>query len=313
MTRREMQDLAVRLGQEHGAGVELDAALAPRLSMRVGGRAAAIIEPRGAEEVASLVEALRAVSAPHHLLGGGSNVLADDGDLDFLVVQVPADASSVSIDDVLLRVGAGVKLAVVLREAAKAGLSGLEWAAGLPGTIGGAVFGNAGAFGGEIGPSVREVALLDAQGVLRRHRPEPNDFAYRHSFVREGELVLEVELELERSTPEAVRDEMNRVNTQRSASQPKGGHSSGCVFKNPEGGQAGRLIDECGLKGRRAGGVHVSEAHGNFFINDGDATAADIHALITTVRDEVRRQRGIELECELRHWGPRDDGEGGTS
>ena len=123
-----------------------------------------------------------------------------------------------------------------------------------------------------------------------------------------GELVLEVTLRLAPSTPEAVRDETNRVNRQRAASQPKGGHSSGCIFRNPPGDAAGRLIDQCGLKGLRVGGAFVSPAHGNFIINDGTATADDILELIARVRAEVARQAGVELQLEVQVWGERPAG-----
>ena len=146
------------------------------------------------------------------------------------------------------------------------------------------------------------MVLLGRDGRVRAHAPAPGDFRYRGSFLQDGELVLEVELKLKASTPQAVRDETNRVNRRRAASQPKGGHSFGCMFKNPAGDSAGRLVDECGLKGLRVGGAVVSETHGNFVINDGTATAADVAGLIRRVREAVRAQRGVELELEVQVW-----------
>lgn len=306
MNRERMQALAREIASAHGAEALLDERLAPWLSMRVGGPVAAFLKPADSDSLPGLLAALHAAGLPVRLLGGGSNLVAEDEALDLVVVHLGSIGGSVEWDGARARVAAGTPLAVLLRDSTKRGLTGLEWAAGLPGSVGGAVVGNAGAFGGEMGPSVREVVLVAPDGGLRRHRPDAGDFSYRRSFVREGELVLEVELELAEGEPEAIRAEVARVNAQRSGSQPKGGHSSGCMFKNPEGDAAGRLIDACGLKGRRRGGASVSERHANFLINDGSATAADILGLMDEVRAEVRRATGVELESEVRVWRARE-------
>ena len=306
MNRERMQALAREIGEARGAEVLLDERLASWLSMRVGGSVAAIVKPADAGSLPALVRELHEAGLPVRLLGGGSNLVAEDEPLDLVVVHLGSIPGGIDWDGARARVPAGLSLAALLRESTKRGLTGLEWAAGLPGSVGGAVVGNAGAFGGEIGPSVREVVLVSADGTLRRHRPEAGDFAYRRSFVGPEELVLEVELELAEGEPEAIRAEVARVNAQRSGSQPKGGHSSGCMFKNPEGDAAGRLIDSCGLKGRRRGGASVSERHANFLINDGSATAADILGLMEEVREEVRRATGVELESEVRVWRSRE-------
>jgi len=305
MTRAEVQEQARRIGSTTGAVVRVDEPLAPLVSMRVGGKAAALIQPKDAEGVAAVVRLLVEGAVPHLLLGGGSNLLVADHGLDFAVVHVAAAAGATRWHEGVVRASAAVTLAQLVREAIQHGRSGLEWAAGLPGTIGGAVAGNAGAFGGEIGSSVREVVVLQPDGRLRAHVVEDGDFEYRRSFLTPGELVLEVVLALKSADPERVRDETNRVNRSRAGSQPKGGHSSGCIFKNPAGASAGRLIDECGLKGTRVGGAVVSPSHGNFILNEGGATADDVIALIRKVRAEVKRQRGVDLELEVQAWPSR--------
>lgn len=296
--RREAGLVAGRLAVECLA----DEPLAAHLSMRVGGPAAALLRPRGVEQTRALVGALARAGVPVRLLGGGSNVIAGDGRHDSVVVQPVAGAEDVVWDGARARVPGGLALGVLLREAMRRGLTGLEWAAGLPGSVGGAVVGNAGAFGGEMSRHVRAVELLGASGEVRRHAVGAGDFAYRSSFVGPDELVLDVDLELETGDTEAVRRETERVNRRRAATQPKGGHSSGCIFKNPEGDHAGRLIDACGLKGRRRGGARVSETHGNFIVNDGTATATDILELIEEVRAEVARRTGVSLELEIKIW-----------
>jgi UDP-N-acetylmuramate dehydrogenase len=302
MTRADVQRAAERIARAAGADVRLDEPIAPYLSMRVGGAVAALIAPQDADQVVAIVRALAAESVPHRLLGGGSNLIAEDDGLDFAVVQVGAASGPIRWDGDLARVQAGTTLAALLREALRQGRTGLEWAAGLPGTIGGAVAGNAGAFGGDIGRSVRAVRLLGADGRERTHDVRDGDFRYRHSFVRPGELVLEVTLELPQGEADAVRRETDRINRARAGSQPKGGHSSGCMFKNPPEAPAGRLIDECGLKGLRRGGARVSEAHANFVVNDGTASARDILELMDAVRAEVLARTGVTLESEVQVW-----------
>lgn len=309
--RSEMQERAREIGAAVGAEVLLDERLAPYCSMRVGGEAAAFMKPDDAEALAKVVRELHDQGVPHRVLGGGSNLLAADEPLNFVVVQATAGREAPIFEGGFVRVPASLSLAALLRECMKRGLSGLEWAAGLPGSVGGAVVGNAGAFGGEMGPSVREVLLMAADGTTRRHSVRAGDFSYRRSFVGADELVLEVLLELEQSEPEAVRGEFNRVNALRAGSQPKGGHSSGCMFKNPDGDAAGRLIDACGLKGLRHGGASVSVRHANFIVNEGEATAADILAVMDEVRETVRRETGVDLEPEVQVWPAEADG--GTS
>ena len=307
MTALEIRQAAERISAETGAAILLDEALGPHLSMRVGGIVPALIQPATPDMAAAVIRALIAACVPHRLLGGGSNLLASDSGLDFAVVDLGAMPARGAWSGSTVTAAGGMTFAALLREATQRGLSGLEWAAGLPGTIGGAVVGNAGAFGSDTAASVRAARLMVTDGSVREHVVRSGDFSYRHSFVRPGELVLDVTLSLDVSTVELVRAEADRVNRTRAASQPKGGHSSGCVFRNAPEAPAGKLIDECGLKGRRRGGAFVSPTHGNFIINDGTATATDILGLIDEVRAEVRRQKGVELQLEVRVWRGSDE------
>lgn len=302
MTRADVRKEAARIAREAGARVLLDERLAPYLSMRVGGEVPAFIEPADSDMLAAVVRALHLARVPFRLLGGGSNLVAEEAGLDFAVVHVPSASARAAWDGAVVRAPAGMQLAALLRDATQRGRTGLEWAAGLPGTIGGAVFGNAGAHGGEIGASVVSVSLMTPDGIVREHPVVPGDFRYRRSFMRPGEVILDVTLEMATGDPSAIRAETDRVNRTRAASQPKGGHSSGCIFRNPEGDAAGRLVDACGLKGRRRGGAVVSEAHGNFIVNDGSATADDILGLIEDIRAAVKAQSGVELDLEIVVW-----------
>ncbi len=309
MTRAQIRDRASAIAAEIGAGVVLDAPLGPLVSMRVGGRAAALVQPRDPAMLALAVRRLHAEGVPCLLLGGGSNLLIADADLDHAVVQVAAASTTAAWNGCTVRAPGGMPLALIVSEAIRRGCTGLEWAAGLPGTVGGAVAGNAGAFGGEIASSVREVAVMSPRGDVRVHAPADGDFAYRRSFLRPGDLVLEVTLELSAEDPAVVRERTADVNRRRAGSQPKGGHSSGCIFRNPPGDAAGRLVDVAGLKGQRVGGAFVSPAHGNFIINDGTATATDILELIRLVRSEVEQRTGVKLELEVQIWPPGAEGE----
>ena len=302
MTRTQVREAAARIAAASGVAVRIEERLAPHLSMRVGGPVPAFLEPRTTAQLVDVLQQLSQEDVPHRILGGGSNLLAEDEGLDFAVVHAGALAEPIRWEGPVARAAGGTALSALLREAALRGMTGLEWAAGLPGTVGGAVVGNAGAFGGEIGASVREVVLLSPGGLRRVHVVQPGDFAYRRSFVAEGDVVLEALVELAPDQVAAVRAETDRVNRARAGSQPKGGHSSGCMFKNPPGAHAGKIIDGCGLKGFARGGAHVSRAHANFVVNDGSATAADVLGLIQDVARAVRERTGTELESEVRAW-----------
>jgi len=197
--------------------------------------------------------------------------------------------------------GAGARLASVVRFAVSEGLSGAEKLAGIPGRVGGAVFGNAGGRHGDIGSLVRELTLLGAGAAVERFSPPRGFFAYRHSGVGDR-IVLEATLRLVPDAQADVHERTRRIVEERRRTQPGWVGNAGCVFKNPPGDSAGRLIDAAGLKGRGAGRVHVSTIHANFFENEGGGSCDDVLRLVDLVRDRVRKAHGVELEVEVRQW-----------
>lgn len=275
--------------------------LAPYTSARIGGPADWLLIVRSAEELEMAVSAAWQEGIPFTLLGGGSNVLISDKGIRGLVILNRA-AQVRFIEEAPLRVWAesGAGLSQVAQRAASRGYGGLEWAATVPGTIGGAVYGNAGAFGGDMAHSLLLAHLVTPQGRLSWNAQEFG-YGYRTSRLKRKEVqavVLSAELLLEPSTPQQVRQRIAAFSQRRKTTQPPGA-SMGSMFKNPPGDYAGRLIEAAGLKGLRVGNVEVSPIHANFFVNHGEARAADVRALIELVQECVRQTFGVELELEI--------------
>jgi len=311
------------LAEALGSGLRRNVALAPYTSMRVGGAADLLVVAENAAELTRAVVLARQYEAPCRVLGGGCNVLIADAGVPGLVIV--NRAAGISFAEEVVQVESGAKLAVVAQEAVDAGLAGLTWAVGLPGTVGGGVVGNAGAFGGDMAGTLRNALVLEPDGEVRQRPAAWFDFRYRGSRLKgtagvEGEsraegrsgdaggeasgyVVLEVALELQAGDAEALRARADEIMGRRRTSHPCGA-TMGSTFKNPPGGHAGRLIEQAGLKGYRIGGAKISEQHGNFFINLGDATAGDVRRLIEHAQTEVERQFGValELEIELLGW-----------
>lgn len=259
---------------------------------------------------------------PYRVLGGGSNLLVSDDGYDGLIIWYKDKSVDVDAEAAVVRAGAGAVTAAVAGVAVRAGLMGFEWAAGVPGTIGGAVYGNAGASGGEMKDSVSVVTVF-AGGALQLISNGECRFAYRHSrFKKDGSIIVSVELQLARAEdPRAPEQRMKEVLAYRNQTQPKGAASSGCVFKNyePQGGETERLahagvpaqfldahrvptgwlVEHAQLKGTVRGGARVSDVHGNFIVTERGATAADIFALIAEIKKKVREKFGIEIEEEI--------------
>lgn len=286
--------------------------LARHTSWRVGGAAERFYQPQDCDDLANFLAQL-APDEPLFWLGLGSNLLVRDGGIRGTVICTSGMLGRITQPAVdSLRVEAGVPCAKVARRSVAAGLSGAEFLAGIPGTMGGALAMNAGAFGGETWELVQAVETIDRRG--RRQWRDATDFniAYRKVQAPAGEWFLAAELRLQVGDGTAgaarVRDLLNR----RSMSQPTGIPSGGSVFRNPPGDFAGRLIEASGLKGRRVGGASVAEKHANFIVNDGQATAADIESLIGQVISLVEQRQGIRLEPEIHIVGEpsRSDGDG---
>jgi UDP-N-acetylmuramate dehydrogenase len=273
------------------------------VSFRVGGPADVLVVPRSVEELRAVAAALVARGLPFVVLGQGSNVLIADAGIRGVVVKIGKGPDQFGFDGEHLRAQAGAGLPHLARAAADRGLAGLEFAAGIPASIGGAVVMNAGAHGHAMDEIVDGVEVVDAAGT-RRLRGEEMGYAYRTSRLqREPAVVIEATLRLRPSDPADVRARTDAWLRQRSETQPIGPPSSGCVFRNPPGDHAGRLIDLAGGKWLTAGGARVSEIHANYILNTGGATAADVVTLAHKVKGLVAEKFGVELEPEIKLLG----------
>ena len=280
-----------------------DEPLARHTSWRVGGPAARLYRPA---DRADLIAFLRALDADEPLLwlGLGSNLLISDTGFAGTVIQTTGRLIAMTmLDATRLRAEAGVSCAKAARFAARQGLVGVEFLAGIPGTIGGALAMNAGAWGGETWEHVALVRTLDRRGTLRERPPTDFEIGYRHVLIPPGEWFLEAELVLQPGDTEAAQARIRELLDRRAATQPTGLPSCGSVFRNPPGDHAARLIEAAGLKGLRIGGAEVSPKHANFIINTGTASARDIASLIDRVQAEVERASGIRLIPEVRRVG----------
>jgi len=284
--------------------VEEHVALARYTTIGTGGPARWFARP---ETTAELAEALawaadRSVSA--EVVGLGSNLLVADVGVDALVLKLAGELAAARVEGDVLVAGGGAANAVCLHRARAAGLGGFEFASAIPGTAGGGVRMNAGAYGREWRDVMIDCVVADASG-LRTLTPHELDLSYRHSALRPGEVVAEVRFQLDESTPETVKARVAELLAQRKASQPTNKRTFGSVFKNPGGDRgAGRLIEECGLKGHAIGGAQISPRHANFIENAGGATSADCVALMAEARRQVRDRFGIELAHEVQFLGP---------
>jgi UDP-N-acetylmuramate dehydrogenase len=274
-------------------------------SMGVGGPAAVMAFPRSPQELRKTLALRGELSVPHRILGGGSNLVVVDEGLDELIVNTE-EMRRVEIGEdgeVTAEAGAGVIFTVV--RCGRAGWRGLESAVGIPGSIGGAAVMNAGAYGFSISDVLKEILVYDEDGAPARP-PEGWRFHYRGSSIPEGSAVASLTVRLSPEDPALLEKETRELTRQRTESQP-GGRNAGCVFKNPPGGSAGKIIDTLGLKGTRQGGAVLSPRHANFVVNDQNARAADVLALLEVVHERVEREAGVDLELEVKVWRPRHD------
>lgn len=276
--------------REEAVPVRFHHPLGPYTTLKVGGPAEFFIEPRSEEEIAGVSRAARECEVPFRMLGSGANLLVRDEGVPGAVVRLTRLARRDG-----LRVQAGYSLPKLVKETVAQGLAGLECLAGVPATVGGAVAMNAGGRHGEIAGALRSVDVLTPQGSIRTLLREEVGFRYRGTALA-GAVVLAAEFDL-RPDP-GVRERYEAILGDKKRSQPLGSPNAGCMFKNPPGDAAGRIIDRCGLKGERVGCAHVSRKHANFIINEGGATAADILRLI----DRIRRKVPVPLELEVLVW-----------
>lgn len=284
--------------------LRLNEPMAKHTSFRIGGGAEVMAFPKQPEELAELLKVSALLDCKCAILGAGTNVLAPDAGLSGLVICLKDCLDGMQkLSDTRVRVMAGVTMSRAAVFAANLGMSGLEFAHGIPGSIGGGVYMNAGAYGGEICQVCHRVQVMDRQGNTRWLSREEMAFSYRHSVLEEtGDIVICAEFTLTPAEPEAIKARMKELIGKRSASQPLDLPSAGSAFKRPVGGYAAALIDAAGLKGFRVGNAAISEKHAGFAVNLGGATADDVKALLKTVSDRVFEQSGIRLEPEIRIW-----------
>ena len=278
--------------------------MAKHTSFRIGGGVEVMAFPKNAAELSEIIQKSILLDVKPAILGAGTNVLAPDEGIPGLVVCLKDCMDGMEqLDDTHIRVMAGVTMTRAAIFAANLGLSGLEFAHGIPGTVGGGVYMNAGAYGGEICQVCESVDVMDMDGNVTTRSCEDMEFSYRHSILEtEGGIVVGVVFSLTKKDPEEIRGKMKELMSKRSASQPLDLPSAGSAFKRPVGGYAAALIDESGLKGYQVGGAAISNKHAGFAVNLGDATAQDVKKLLRNVSDIVFEKSGIRLEPEVRIW-----------
>ena len=284
--------------------LRFDEPMSRHTSFRIGGPVAVMAFPKSTEELAEILKVSALMDITPAILGAGTNVLAPDEGMDGLVVCLKDCMGGMEqLDETTIRVAAGVTMTRAAMFAANLGLGGMEFAHGIPGTIGGGVYMNAGAYGGEIKDICTFVDVMDKAGNITRRTAEEMKFSYRHSVLEdEGGIVLAAEFKLTPTSAEDVKAKMKELQAKRSASQPLDLPSAGSAFKRPVGGFAAALIDQAGLKGYTVGGAGISTKHAGFAVNVGGATAADVRNLLTQVSDIVFEKSGIRLEPEVRIW-----------
>ncbi len=286
-----------------GAQVKQHEPLARYTTFRIGGPAELFVEAHSIDELTRFIELARQCATSCFILGNGSNVLVLDGGVRGLVVANRCDHYQLDIltaEHAVLKAESGATLPGLANRLARQGWAGLEWAIGIPGTVGGAVVGNAGAHGASISDTLLRVTVLDETGKQRELPKSEMEFAYRSTRLKQGRgtVVLTAEFEMQHAEPAELIARMNAFTEHRRRTQPTD-PSVGSMFKNPPGDYAGRLIEQAGLKGTHVGSVEVSPVHANFFVNHGGASASDVLQLAETVRERVRSAFGVALELEI--------------
>jgi len=285
-----------------GMDFRLEEPLARHTTMGVGGPAEIMVVPATTKNLLSVIQLAAELALPARVLGAGSNVLVGDEGVRGVVIQTAAMKAVDFGDRGYVEVEAGVHFPWLVKAVAAKGLRGLEGGVGIPGSLGGVVVMNAGAFGFSIGRRVERVTAISAGAGSVELGSDQLGFGYRSSLLGEDLVIVRCVLQLDVDEPRAVRVDMDRHWNMRKSTQPVGVKSAGCIFKNPQGESAGKIIDDLGLKGLTMGGARVSEVHANFIVHDGEARASDVLALIAEIKERVYRATSVELEEEVRCW-----------
>ena len=273
--------------------------MANHTSYGIGGPALAFIEPNSVNDLQMIQLFAEKHNIPVHCIGGGSNLLVSDDGVDGFVVSLEKSFKNISFDKDKCYAGAGLKLSKLVKECIKQNLIGLETLIGIPGTLGGALVMNAGAFGNEISNYLTSIELLNNKGVVEKKSANEIEFKYRSSTFNKNDIILNAEFRLESAPHTIIIQNRDEANLKRRNSQPLKFRSAGSVFKNPDGFSAGYLIDQAGLKGKSVGGAIVSDIHANFIINHENAKAEDVVQLVKIIRDTILKEYSIALELEI--------------
>lgn len=281
-----------------------DEIMAKHTTFRIGGSADYYLCPHSRAELQKILEICKKENLPFFILGNGSNLLVSDKGYRGVIIQLWKNLSDIEVQGNCIKAQAGALLSKIAAEALGEGLAGMEFAAGIPGTLGGAVVMNAGAYGGEMKDILKEVKVLDADGKVCILTKEELKLGYRTSIVKEkGYIVLSAVIELKKGDKEAIRAKMEELKEARVSKQPLNMPSAGSTFKRPEGHFAGKLIMDANLRGFSVGGAQISEKHCGFVVNKGNATAKDVTDLMNEVQRRVKEQFGVELEPEVKFLG----------
>ncbi len=281
--------------------VKINEPMKNHTSFRIGGPADIMVLPANIKEVKSIIEVCRQNDIPFFVMGNGTNLLVKDEGIRGVVMKLAQNFNDANVNKNIIRCKAGVSLSALSRIALESSLSGLEFANGIPGTVGGAVVMNAGAYGGEMADVVKKVTVVDMNGRLYEMQEEELDYSYRRCILQDGDrILLEVEMELVPGNYEDIKRQMEEFAACRKAKQPLNLPSAGSAFKRPPGHFAGALIEKAGLKGYRIGGAMVSDKHAGFIVNVENATFKDVISLISHVQKEVKRKFNVNLESEIK-------------
>lgn len=273
-------------------------------TFRIGGNADIFVRPESKEQIAEILRLCREQDVPYFILGNGSNLLVGDRGFRGVVINIMDNMNDIKVDGGIIKAQAGAMLIKVSRAARDNSLTGLEFASGIPGTIGGAIYMNAGAYGGEMKDVVTKVTAMDAEGEIYTFGTDELEFSYRHSVIQQRDLiVLDVTMKLAAGDQKIIDDRMSELAVARRTKQPLEYPSAGSTFKRPEGYFAGKLIMDAGLRGYRVGDAQVSEKHCGFVVNRGNATADDVIKLIDDVKAKVSEEYDVVLEPEVRMIG----------
>lgn len=294
-------DIIFNLAEILGCEARKNEPMSKHTSFKIGGNADAYIKVNNLSKLSAILKECQDSDVDYMILGNGSNLLVSDEGIRGAVIRLDGDFRKITlVDDTTIFCGAGATLAYLCKFALNCGLTGLEFAWGIPGTVGGAVFMNAGAYDGEMKDVVHSVSHISPSGEIGRTEKDDLDFGYRTSVYRSNNMIITgVTLKLKKGNPDEIRAKMDDYMSRRSTKQPLEYPSAGSVFKRPEGNFAGALIEQCGLKGKSCGGAQVSEKHAGFIINKSNATAKDVRDLIGEIKKTVSDKTGYNLECEL--------------